>query len=104
MNYKQKETWWGRLQNVEYQEGLDTKEKQDLSELLQSGVMVKALGLLLHQVPNHAASLLKADLLSEEGVKSAIRVQSQAAGITRGVEILGEMTLEDEEKEYGQER
>jgi hypothetical protein len=102
MNQERMEAWWSRLQDVEYQEGLDTKEREDLSNLLQHGIMVKALGLLLHRVPKYAASLLSIDLSSEDGVKQAIRNQSQAAGITRSVEMLGEMALETKERERGE--
>ena len=95
MTREQLESWWGRLEQVKWAEGLDTKEREMVRAVLQREVMVKALGLLLHNIPDFAASLLKADLVSPEGIKAAIRLQSQAAGISHAVRLLGEMVLEE---------
>jgi len=88
-----REAWWGRLQLVTEEE-LTGQERDRLSEMLQSSVMAKAMGIVLHEVWASGASLLGADLSSQAAVNEAVRLQGQAAGITRAIEKLGDMATE----------
>jgi hypothetical protein len=97
VNTKQKEAWWARVQRVE-DRIISEDERQRLSDMLQSGAMVKALGIVLSEVNNAAASMLSTNLGSPEGISSALREQGSASGIVRAVEVLAELAMDTKDQ------
>jgi hypothetical protein len=95
MTPEQKEKWWASLHEIVV-DVFTEADVRELSMMLSTTVMKRALAIVLNQVPNFAASLLKTDLTTDEGIQHAQRMQSQAGGIVRAVELLGDLTLEEQ--------
>jgi hypothetical protein len=93
VNLRTREAWWGRISQVKEFE-LTTDERNRLSELIQSSAFVKAAGIVLTGVTGIGMGLVKADLSSPAEINHACRYQGMATGLTKAIEMLGDLATE----------
>jgi hypothetical protein len=93
VNLRTREAWWKRIDQVTEFE-LTTEERLRLSELIQSSSFVKASAIVLSGVAGIGIGLVKAELSSQADINHACRYQGMATGLTKAIEMLGDLATE----------